>query len=291
MFYLIGFVLWIVFAAAVGMRAEQRGRSFGGWVLLSILISPLLAVLLLVILPYHSQRPRLRVINPPAAFGGWSAVRDVGKVLGLIVLAVVAVVLLLSLFVSPTPAAAQTQPGPNLSPNGIPFTFSPRFGYLGPPAAFVPGPPPPRPRYYRPGSMPIHAAPPEAAPPPAPLLATHNGSLMEVTPLDGNLVEIRYADPRPGLWGVGVRPGTVLIRGQWLGDRLEAAAHVFTAGCGPIPYAVAGGADANGVLTLTGPAPIVDPYSCFVLGLAWTGNSTLVFVPASPPPPVARLAR
>ena len=137
-----------------------------------------------------------------------------------------------------------------------------------------------------PRALPV--VPPDLAPP---MLATHNGSLMEVTPLDGNRVEIRYVDPRPGLWAVGVRPGTVLIRGQWIGDRLEATAHVFSAGCGPIPYAVAGGVDPNGVLTLGGPAPIVDSYSCFVLGLAWTGNSTLVFVPASPPPPVARLAR
>jgi hypothetical protein len=131
----------------------------------------------------------------------------------------------------------------------------------------------------------------EALPAP-PMLATHNGSLMEVIPLAGNRVEIRYADPRPGLWGVGVQPGSVLIRGQWFGDRLEAIAHVFAAGCGPIPYAVTGGADPNnGVLTLVGPAPIVDPYSCFMLGFAPTVNSTLVFVPASPPPPppVARL--
>lgn len=70
-------------------------------------------------------------------------------------------------------AAAQLQPGPNISPNGVPFTFSPRFGYIGPPAVFVP-PPPPRPRYYVPGNtvvIPIprpEAVPPPAGPPPAP---------------------------------------------------------------------------------------------------------------------------
>lgn len=31
-------------------------------------------------------------------------------------------------------AQAQMQPGPNIAPNGVPFVFSPRFGYLGPPA-------------------------------------------------------------------------------------------------------------------------------------------------------------
>jgi hypothetical protein len=49
-----------------------------------------------------------------------------------------------------TPALAQVQPGPNISPGGVPFTFSPRFGYLGPPRpmlapveqALPPAPPP-----------------------------------------------------------------------------------------------------------------------------------------------------
>jgi hypothetical protein len=85
-----------------------------------------------------------------------------------------------------TEAWGQIQPGPNLSPSGVPFTFSPRFGYLGPPAAFVPVPPPPA-RYYRPGSMPMLAYPrphlyprfeppmppavaPPAGPPPTPRL-------------------------------------------------------------------------------------------------------------------------
>jgi hypothetical protein len=64
-----------------------------------------------------------------------------------------------------SPAAAQIQPGPNLSPSGIPFTFAPRFGYLGPPAAFVYAPPP-RSRFMPmivvPRPLPL--PPPEAAP-------------------------------------------------------------------------------------------------------------------------------
>jgi len=58
-----------------------------------------------------------------------------------------------------TPAAAQIVPGPNIAPNGVPYTFSPRFGYLGPPAGFMLWPPPPRPRYYQPGSMPTIVVP------------------------------------------------------------------------------------------------------------------------------------
>jgi hypothetical protein len=47
-------------------------------------------------------------------------------------------------------AHAQIQPGPNISPGGVPFTYSPRFGYLGPPQP-----------------MPPQDAPTQAEPPPA----------------------------------------------------------------------------------------------------------------------------
>lgn len=165
------------------------------------------------------------------------------------------------------PAAAQVQPGPNLSPSGVPFTFSPRFGYLGPPAGLVPPPPGPPPR-----GAPLPAPPPGT-------FATHNGSLMSVV-VDGHGgMQIAYADPRPGLAAIGVRPGTVLIRGHWAGPTLQATAVVYAGECGVIPYPVSGTALPNGVLTLAGAAPIVDPYSCAVLAMAWTGNSTLIFEP------------
>lgn len=62
---------------------------------------------------------------------------------------------------STTPARAQLQPGPNISPNGFMFTFSPRAGYLGPPAAIFPYAPRRVPRAY------VQAPPPSppAAPP------------------------------------------------------------------------------------------------------------------------------
>jgi flagellar basal body-associated protein FliL len=45
------FFFWIGFAIVVGVAANTRGRSGGGWFLLTILISPLLAGLLLFALP------------------------------------------------------------------------------------------------------------------------------------------------------------------------------------------------------------------------------------------------
>lgn len=122
--------------------------------------------------------------------------------------------------------------------------------------------------------------PAKAQPPGA--FVTHNGSLMAVTADGQGAVQIAYAQPRPGLWEIGVRPGTVLLRGRWSGPVLNAMAVVYAGQCGAIPYPVSGTELPNGVLTLIGPAPIVDPYSCAVLGMAMTGNSTLVFVPAAP---------
>ena len=110
-------------------------------------------------------------------------------------------------------------------------------------------------------------------------LLEHNGSIMEAVPFGNGGLEIRYLQPRPGLWPVGVRPGTALVRGHWRGPWLEATAVVFSANCGPVPYAVRGAPDPAGVLVLSGPAPIVDPWRCSVLGMAWTLNANLVFMP------------
>jgi hypothetical protein len=204
--------------------------------------------------------------------------------------------IVIALLLTTTPAAsAQT-----------PYGFFTRDPYA--PGRIMPGfrAPPVPPRIAQPciprpaclrhyGPRPAPVPPPEPAPGPAPgpavfvpvaapappprAMLVHNGSLMELAALPGGLIEIRYVEPRPGLWEVGVRPGTALIRGRWNGPVLNAQAFVYSF-CGPTPYPVSGGIGPGNVLTLTGPAPIVDPYSCGVLGLAWTGNSTLVFVPA-----------
>jgi hypothetical protein len=43
------FILWFAFAAVVGMLAHNRGRSGFGWFWLAALISPLIAVIALLI--------------------------------------------------------------------------------------------------------------------------------------------------------------------------------------------------------------------------------------------------
>jgi hypothetical protein len=83
------------------------------------------------------------------------------------------------LLLSAAAASAQVQPGPNLTPNGIPFTYSPRAGafylrrppssprlFLPPLPAVLPAPPiGPAPELLPPPPPPAYA--PEAPPPPA----------------------------------------------------------------------------------------------------------------------------
>lgn len=49
--------LWFIFAVIVGVGASSRGRSGFGWFVLAMLISPLLAVILLVLLPSLRSTP------------------------------------------------------------------------------------------------------------------------------------------------------------------------------------------------------------------------------------------
>lgn len=45
------FVIWVLLAVAVGMLAGSRGRSSGGWCLISLVISPLLGFIFLMVQP------------------------------------------------------------------------------------------------------------------------------------------------------------------------------------------------------------------------------------------------
>ena len=51
--------VWVAFAVIVGAAANGRGRSVAGWIVLAVLISPLLALILLVVMPnLRDQRAR-----------------------------------------------------------------------------------------------------------------------------------------------------------------------------------------------------------------------------------------
>jgi hypothetical protein len=49
----VPFLFYIIFAAGVGIIAKTRGRSFFGWSLLSIFITPLLAGLIVLLIKSH----------------------------------------------------------------------------------------------------------------------------------------------------------------------------------------------------------------------------------------------
>jgi hypothetical protein len=58
MIFVVG---WVFFSAIVAVAAKARGRTGVGWFLLSIIISPLFALILVMALPSVILRGRMRV--------------------------------------------------------------------------------------------------------------------------------------------------------------------------------------------------------------------------------------
>ena len=58
MIFLVG---WLLFSGIVGVAANARGRTGIGWFLLSVIVSPLLALILVLALPSINLRGRMRV--------------------------------------------------------------------------------------------------------------------------------------------------------------------------------------------------------------------------------------
>ena len=63
-----------------------------------------------------------------------------------------------------------------------------------------------------------------------PTLWEHNGSKLALE-ADGPNRVFYYVEPRPSLKSIGVTSGTLLFRGQRVGDRYSGKARVFTDGC------------------------------------------------------------
>ena len=59
-------VVWVIFAIVVAVAAKSRGRDPVGWFLLACLVSPLLAVILLALMPTRREgtaRPPLMALS------------------------------------------------------------------------------------------------------------------------------------------------------------------------------------------------------------------------------------
>lgn len=53
-------LFWLLFSIVVGVAASSRGRSGFGWFLLSVIISPVLALILVLVMPRRDQTAVLR---------------------------------------------------------------------------------------------------------------------------------------------------------------------------------------------------------------------------------------
>ncbi len=107
-------------------------------------------------------------------------------------------------------------------------------------------------------------------------LWTHDGSLVKLMS-SGNERRFLYEQPRPELRTSGVTRGTLLFVGRRVGDRLAGSAYVFSAGCAPAPYKVAGTISSEAQFELSGHAPTRASASCRILGYGPGAPSKLTF--------------
>ena len=85
----------------------------------------------------------------------------------------------------------------------------------------------------------------------------HNGSVMYLV-ATGSSREIFYQKPRPGMLEAGVRPGSLLFRGEINNGHYLGTAYIFNLHCGPIPFEVKGPIlNDDEQIVLTGQAPRV----------------------------------
>jgi hypothetical protein len=61
------FIGWLIFSVVVGVAAGARGRGSGNWFVLAVLISPILAVILLALMPSLNPAPASGLLVPTPA--------------------------------------------------------------------------------------------------------------------------------------------------------------------------------------------------------------------------------
>jgi hypothetical protein len=92
---------------------------------------------------------------------------------------------------------------------------------------------------------------------PEPTIWDHNGSVMYLV-ANGPSREFHYQKPRAGMLEVGVRPGSLLFRGEIDKGQYSGTAYIFNPHFGQIPFQVNGPVlDNDERILLTGQAPRV----------------------------------
>ncbi len=105
---------------------------------------------------------------------------------------------------------------------------------------------------------------------PEPTIWDHNGSVLYLVE-SGSSREFHYQKPRAGMLEAGVRPGSLLFRGQVDNGQYSGTAYTFNPHCGAIPFKVKGSALGNDEqIMLTGLAPQVGRH-CRTYG-SYTSN-------------------
>jgi hypothetical protein len=90
---------------------------------------------------------------------------------------------------------------------------------------------------------------------PEPTVWDHNGSVMYLV-ANGPSREFYYQKPRTGMSEVGVRPGSLLFRGEIENGQYSGTAYIFNLHCGQIPFQVKGPSlDNDERIMLTGQVP------------------------------------
>ena len=135
----------------------------------------------------------------------------------------------------------------------------------------------------------LTAAPTVAIAQPQEIFWDNNGSLMRTVD-DGYRISVSYETVRPSLWAT-IAPGSLAFEGARVnGNGIVGNAFVYTKYCygTPFPYRVTGAI--NGVIDVWGPAAVVDPNICRIIGLEPNSdNAHRIFqVPPPPAPPSPR---
>lgn len=122
----------------------------------------------------------------------------------------------------------------------------------------------------------------------------HNGSIMRVVE-QGNWLRIIYEQPRPGLVSIGLRPGTLLLEGQFDGGLyLDGMTRIFSERCREVDYYVYCQYQRDGDFTLSGAAPVLESDGCRIVDNIYDGDNANLFfawlrsdrggLPATSPP-------
>ncbi|ODN70220.1 zinc ribbon domain-containing protein [Methylobrevis pamukkalensis] len=64
--FLLTFLGWLGFSFLVGSFAQRRGRSFGAWMIVSLLFSPLVGVIIVLLLSPIAEKTEPAIQHPEA---------------------------------------------------------------------------------------------------------------------------------------------------------------------------------------------------------------------------------